>query len=362
MIDSLIELNAVKPFDALFEKQIDFDYTGGSKQVVGNELIITDKSDESIVYDVVYNGYDFAHLIPANTLVNGKEYSIKIKIKFSDGTFSDESKSVTFKTFKKPVLDITTIDGDGYIYNSKVLFVVNYEQEQNEIVKWYKFRLYNESDKLIEEFPMQYSYNDNQLTQLIDGLERHNGYYLSCEIETMSGLKGTIKEHFIPLISTPSINGLISVDNEEQTNFVKVMSNVKSIGESDLHVVATQSTKDNIDNYQYVDNDMIVIPEDNPLLLNAVAVSDEYDFVLKLWFKDIPNNAEFLEIKSDDGNKNPIKFVKRSNSIVATKYLNGVVSNYTSNTINIKDGTTYMLYVKSSNFRLDLIVKEGDIS
>jgi hypothetical protein len=348
-------LLAIQPWDATKGTSVYYTYTG-SQQALENHLVITDLSTGAIVYSHEYSSFEKVHHIPPNLLTNGKAYKAKIRVKHVDGTYSPYSNEVNFKVFATPVLDIESIDGQGYVYNSDVMFVATYSQSDGELVKTYRFSLYDENEDLIMNFPIRVPSSPNNLTETVKGLEKGKGYFIECAIETVNGLVYSHRERFIPMYIVPSINGIISTVSDSEEGFIRITANLKQILGTQVKgsPKTVEVTEQLVDNYEYIDDDWIVVPQDNPVIFKGLGMNRASDFVLKVWCKDIPNNTKFLELSPAENNGIAIQFWKYQDRIVAVKELNGVRSIYCSNIVIIPTGAEFMLYVKAIEHRIDL--------
>lgn len=357
MIDIQPVLLKINPWDATKGTSVYFTYTG-SKQAIDNELTVVDKSTGQIVYKFLYSSFEKVHHLPPNQFINGKVYTAKIRVQDSDGTFSPYSNVVEFRTFKTPVLDIISIDGQGFVYNKDVTFEATYSQENNEQVKNYRFSLYDENEDLITNYPVRIPQSLNQLTEVIKNLEKGKGYFVECFIETVNGVIYSHRERFISMYLVPSINGVISTRNDEEEGFIRVTANLKNI--VGTQVSGTPSVdNDNYDsnNYEYLDNEWVVVPSDRPIMFDGLGMNRASDFVLKVWCKDIPSNKKFLKFSPVDNKGISIEFWKYDDRIVAVKEYNGIVSRYRSNIVSVPKGTEFMLYAKVIEHRIDVSIQ-----
>lgn len=357
MVEVRPMLFEIEPFDATKGTSVYFSYTG-SKQALENELVVTDVATEQIVYSFTYSSFERVHHLPPNHFVNGKVYSAKVRVKASDGTYSPYSSNVQFRTFKTPVLDIVSIDGQGYVYNRDVTFEAMYTQDDGENVKSYRFSLYDENEDLIRDYPVRTIQGSNDLTEIVEGLEKGKGYFIQCSIETVNGLKYSHRERFIPMYIVPSINGVISTRNDYDEGFIRITANLKQI--TGTQVQGTPSVDDDgydSNNYEYIDNEWIIIPKDRPVMFKGLGMNRASDFVMKVWCKDIPDDTKFLEVSPVDDTGIAIEFWKYKDRVLAVKRLNGAVARYCSNIVTIPAGVAFMLYVKTVEHRIDLSVK-----
>lgn len=354
---------AIPPWDATKGTSVYFTYTG-SKQSLDNELVITDTDTKEIVYNYLYSSFEKVHHLPPNQFENGKTYKAKLRVKSADGTYSPFSNEVTFKTFATPILDIDNIDGQGYVYNSEVTFVANYSQSDGEEVKTYKFRLYDENEQLMKEFPVRYVKGATELTEVVEGLEKGKGYFIECLIETVNGVVYTHRERFIPLYIVPSVNGVVSTRADKEEGFVRVTANLKQIlgtqvsgGSREVVDSSISGLAQELDPYKYIDEDWIVIPSDSPVIFKGLGMNRASDFVMKVWCKDIPNNKKFIDISPVENEGIAIEFWKFEDRVVAIKNLVNVQARYVSNIVSIPEDTEFMLYAKVIEHRIDIELK-----
>ncbi|EOO44271.1 hypothetical protein [Bacillus cereus] len=352
-------LQRIEPFDATKGTSVYFTYTGSQQSMVNN-LHIYDKNTGMAVYDHEWSSFERVHHIPDGALQNGKKYVAKIRVKFSDSTYSPYSQEVVFATVKTPILDIDNIDGLGHVYNANVTFIAKYSQANGEAVKNYRFILYDEHEDVIEKFPLRMPIDSpNRLTETVTGLEKSKGYFIECIVETTNGFVHSHRERFIPLYIVPSINGVISTRNDSEEGFVRITSNLKQILGTQVEGTP-QVDDDGMDsnNYEYIDNDWIVVPKERPIMFKGLGMNRASDFVMKVWCKDIPNDTMFMEM-SQKGTKNdlPIQLWKYKDRVLAIKEYKGVKARYCSNIVTIPKGTAFMLYVKVIEHRIDLELK-----
>ncbi|URJ76433.1 hypothetical protein MF621_004140 (plasmid) [Bacillus velezensis] len=363
MIDIKPTLYVIEPWDALKGTSVYYSYTG-SKQSLDNELVITDILSNEIVYKYEFSSFEKVHHIPPSLLTNGSQYKAKIRVKMIDGTYSPYSNEVSFKTFSTPVLDIDNIDGQGYVYNSDVTFIALYSQGDGELVKSYRFSLYDENEDLIKNFPIRTPSSQEALTEVVKGLEKGKGYFIECSIETINGVTYSHKERFIPLYIVPSINGVISTRNDSDEGFIRVTANLKQITGTQVQSSPkslinneNNSLEQIKDNYKYIDNEWIVIPREDPVVFRGLGMNRASDFITKVWCRNIPDFKEFLEIRPVEGEGIPIKFYKYPNKIVAEKNIGDIQSRYISNLVSIPKDVDFMLYVQVIEHRIYLEIK-----
>ncbi len=359
MIDIKPTLLRVQPWDALKGTSVYFNFTG-SKQFMVNHLVVTDVSNSQIVYSFEFSSFEKVHHLPPREFVNGKIYSAKLRIKYTDGTYSSYSNEIQFRTFETPVLDIVSIDSQGYVYNQDVTFVATYSQGNNEKVRTYRYSLYDENEDLMTIFPVRYPESAVELSELVKGLEKGKGYFIECLVETVNGVIYTHRERFVAMYIVPSVNGLISTVNDDNEGFIRITANLKQI-------IGTQVKGDSYkevglenydsDNYQYVNDDWIIIPSNKPLLYKGLGMNKASDFVMKIWCKSLPSDKMFMKLNPENGKGISIEFWKHNNRIVARKRINGIESRHCSNIVTIPADAEFMVFAKVIEHRIDISLK-----
>lgn len=342
-------LLAINAFDTRTGTSVYYTFTGSS-QVVSNELTITNIATGLVEYSYEFVSYERVHHIPPNILRNGKTYSAELRVKYSDGTHSDFSNAVNFYVVSTPVLDIISVDGQGYIYNKDVTFVANYSQLEREIIKRYRFSLYNENDFLIKNYPMRYNHDGvylESIQETITGLEKGKGYYIEVMVETEKGMYHSQKERFIPMYVTPAINGVIEAFNDKN-GFVKVESRLKQL-------LGTSINANQYYNYKYIDGEWIVIPNEAPVLFKGLGMNRASDFVMKAWFKSVPVGEMFISLTQEDA-LTSIDFYRYKDRVIAKKSIDGVESVYTSNTLEAGMDDEIFMFVRVIEHRLDIFI------
>lgn len=346
----------INPIDAKTGATIYFEYTG-SKQVVGNELVIKDVSTSLTVYTFTNSTYEKKHDLPPNILTNGKIYTAEIRVQYGDNTYSGYSVGVKFHALSRPVLDIISIDGQGYVYNKDVTFQAQYSQLEGDIIKRYRFSLYDENNFLMKNYPMRYNtgnMNMTMLEELVRDLEKSKGYYIEITVETHRGMTYSHKEKFIALFIVPSMDGSLKVRTSNDTGFVNVEAFLKQI--TGTNVVADGEEND----YEYLDNEWIIIPSDNPLIFTNLEMNKASDFISKVWFKDIPFNSDkpFMSIVENDKEKS-IDFYRKSDRVIAVKTFGGVEARYTSNKLMTLPSDAIYMYTRVIEHRIEIKIVKG---
>lgn len=345
-------LSNISTFDTNKGASVYFTYTG-SRQIKNNEFKITELLSGKVVYQFKYESFEKVHHVPPAILNNGYTYTAEIRVELLDGEVSEWSSPLTFKTSTTPVLDIVSIDGDGYVYNNNVTFEARYSQNEGEIILRYRFSVYNENNVLLKNYPIRQNKTKENLTivsETVEDLEKGKGYYVEVMIETESNMFYTHKERFIPMFIAPYADGVMVLGNDEDNGFVRVSAKLIALKGAPI-------TIDKDYQYEYVDGEWVVVPKDIPIVFNGLGMNRASDFIIKLWFRNVEDGEKFLSFEDEEGNTG-IDFYKKKDRVVAVKKINGVVASYASNKLSIDKEEEGFLYVKVIEHRLDLILKK----
>ena len=100
-------LYLINTFDASTEQEIRFVWEGN--QSFSNTCIITENLTEKVVYKETQTTMQLKHVLPANSLVNGKRYNARISTMDINDDESDSSSPVQFYCFTYPSFNFTNI-------------------------------------------------------------------------------------------------------------------------------------------------------------------------------------------------------------------------------------------------------------
>lgn len=350
-------LSDIKTFNATKESIITFNVVGGN-QVVGNNLVIERVSDNTVVYNKIQETFNFRHVVPANSLVNGVNYRAKIRTKDVNNNWSSYNSAYLFWCFTEPELLITTIDYDNQnrVYNQTVLFNTTYTQLEGELLQSYRYLLYNENKDLLRSFPEQFADGNDSLTQEIAGLENSQLYYLEVKTLSPSGNSGTTGLiHFRPFYIAPKLTVTVTPENLSDQGAIKISANIIQII---LKLYDNNGNQVNPMNVEYVDDDWI----DMNRVDYARLVADEgfnilqSNFLLQLWCKDLPEDKVFLTLYAPQGR---LEMFKLNNRIRIYKYIDRLdfQGYFVSNEFEVEDGQELMIYMKQDNHSIDLQVE-----
>ena len=181
-------IKQIVPFDARYEYKIEFSWAGS--RVYGHKISIYDNETNEKVYpptdEAEFISYALYHTLPAETLTNGKKYSVQVAVRDSQGEYSEWSNKYSFQVFTKPDFVFENIENEQEISNSSVITRVRYSQKEFEDIDSYKFYLYDSNDNVLQVSDTKYGRDDISYTY--KGLDNNTFYYIRCMGVTANGM------------------------------------------------------------------------------------------------------------------------------------------------------------------------------
>ena len=168
-------INKIQPFDANRPYEISLSWNGNRAHA--NRILIYDNGTNNLVFDDTVSSFALKHIIPANTLTNGKKYVIQAQTYDVENIASPLSDKVLFYTFETPDFYFNNIPENGKVTNASFSASIYY----------YSSYLYDstkkqllESNILNDSFDISYNYR---------GLENNTFYYIRCLGVTVNGME-----------------------------------------------------------------------------------------------------------------------------------------------------------------------------
>ena len=360
-------INQVNNFDALQDYVIEYTYLG-SERVLTNEVSIReDIKNSQAVYTGQSTKFDKNHKISGGSLTNGKSYLVKLRVKLGtseedEGGWSDWSPELRFVCLATPTFIFNSLDKNDYVYNNDVMMQIIYRQEQGEKVQTYQFSLLDQNKSPITVFPNRKpnEISPNVLEERFNNLVKGKLYYIKCQVVTRNGINFFDTHQFIPHFVSPSLDGIIETMNQPESGQVLVQSFLKQTLGIQTRPFVIGSNNNDSDNYTYLANDWVVIPQDKPLKYTSLGMAKASDWVAKIWCKNIVNGL-FLDLEREDGNGIGLKFFKHDNYITCEKSYLGIKSRTISNIVPNLKLKEFYLYIKVVEFRIlmKIVPKEG---
>ena len=275
-----------------------------SKSYTYNGSIFVETSlTEIVVYQNTTTTFNLSHIIPANTLINGRYYKVTIRTYDALNNVSDWSNYQPFYCYTTPVLELNINNGQT-LTTPNYNVTLTYRQLQNEKVDYAIIELYNTNKVLLSSSGNMYNTNYPPLifNYSIFGLENHSQYYVKASIVTINGTVtqtemirfytnyDTIPEKVTLEATLDSCNGYVNLKSSDIFNIV---------GESNpdplKYLLSKQAdlrnaTADiNIEQYAHWakwNHDLFIVPT---------------DFLLRMWFYPARQPFEIIKLSNDDG-------------------------------------------------------------
>ena len=178
-------INKIQPFDANRPYERSLSWNGNRAHA--NRILIYDNGTNNLVFDDTVSSFALKHIIPANTLTNGKKYVIQAQTYDVENIASPLSDKVLFYTFETPDFYFNNIPENGKVTNASFSASIYYYSSDWEDINTYIFYLYDstkkqllESNILNDSFDISYNYR---------GLENNTFYYIRCLGVTVNGME-----------------------------------------------------------------------------------------------------------------------------------------------------------------------------
>lgn len=311
-------INKITPFDSTKDYIVSLSWTGNRPK--SNRIIIYDNVTNSVVYDDTTITYALEHIIPKDTLVNGKYYVIQVEITDQDNTTSALSDKKIFYTLTTPSFYFNNLPEDK-LKNSSYEASIFYSSKELEELQSYKFYLFDARKiKLLESDILT---NVDNITYTYRSLQNNTKYYVQCVGYTKNGMiLDTGLQALDVYYENPDIYSRIYAENMPNDGGVRITSNF----------IVIKADGDNV--YEYK-NGYIDLTNENLIYKEGFKISG--DFKLKVTGMDLWQNAEILKMKNN------------YNNVVLSSYI------YPDNTLRFKltvdNGLcNYLLYSDALSF------------
>ena len=359
-------INIIHNFDALLDYKLEYSYLGSERIMVNELQIREDILNSSPIYTNQSTKFDKNHIIPANTLKNGKSYRAKIRVQGHNGKWSVWSPEVSFTCLKTPRIVFQNLQEDKFVYNNDILFQAVFQQEQGDRVLDYQFVLLNSNKIPIIKYPVRLpeTANPNLMQERVENIDKGKIYYIGVYVNTTNGLNYFDSHEFVAHYVAPATNGIVNASVDKDNGTVLVQAYLKQnlgIQVQPLRVSSEDEPLIPID-YTYLDGEKIIIPPHLPLTYTRLGMAEASDFVLKLWCENVKNGM-FLEFEGENGDGIGLQLYKRNDCVVMKKeYLNedgnGLRSIHRSNIIPNLGNSAFYLYLKVIEFRPEIVIQK----
>lgn len=266
----------------------------------GGIFTVTDLT-EIVIYQHTVSSYEFSHIIPANTLENGKYYKVAIRTYDIINNSSQWSNYQPFYCYRTPILMLNIEEGQT-ITTQTYRIQLQYLQVENEKVDYALIEVYNNNNVLIGSSGNLYNSNYPPLIFDYDivGLKDDSQYYVQATVVTINGT----------IVQTDYIR--FYTDFEEIINPSTLTATLNSCeGYVNLHssILKKIGGISNPQELEYINNNTTVN------LRNAVAdfdiensywvkwnklISIPQDFLLRLWFYPARQPFKIIELRNEE--------------------------------------------------------------
>lgn len=353
-------INLMSNFDANNDYILTYTYLG-SERILTNQVSIREaKPNARPIYTRESTKFDKNHTVPANTLINGNTYLVKIRVKVN-GKWSEWSAETKFLCLAEPVILFQSLDEKSYVYNNDVMMTAIYRQEQGERVKTYQFTLMDENKVPIVKYPVRYpdQSSPNVLKERVSSLSKGKMYHIACRVITQNGVNHLEVHEFVPHYVAPSLDGMIQTKSQDDSGQILVQAYLKQLLGTQTKPYIPNAPNDDPINYAFLNNEWVVIPPTMPLSYVRLGMAKASDWVGKIWCKNVLNGV-MLDFSREFGEGVHIKFIKYDDYIVIEKEYNGVVYRTKSNTIKSLKLNPFYMYIKVVEFRISVKIEAMD--
>lgn len=222
-------LYAVNAFDASYSHTFEFTYEGA--QIMSSRAIITDSSTQETVYDVRQDGLRLNHVLPANKLVNGTSYSIRLQVYDADGNTSNLSDGILFHCYTTPMFYFANLPENTTLSSANCILRLNYEQGESEKLQEYRYYVYDNTKTQIYLSPAYYT--EANKSHPIYGLKNNTYYFVRALGTTVHGM--SLDTGYVRLniaYNTIPANTVFEVKNDAVSGCLIMRSNIISVGYS----------------------------------------------------------------------------------------------------------------------------------
>lgn len=349
-------IDASYAFDARYEREFKYLWPSGNNQSVANTLIIRDNETNTIVYNTKQETLLLKHVLPANTLQNGKTYNVCIQVFDRDNNASELSDTLIFKCYTIPTLSLNIVN-EQVIRSSSYLFIVSYNQIEGEELQYYSLELYDGNKQRLYNTGAKYNIEAGiTLSDFTD----NTSYYIKAYGQTINHME--IETDFILFhveYIKPELYSYMTVENRELYGDIQFTSFLVSIEGKGVNGEPTYIDGDYVDTVNGTD----IRFDDNFSINNGL---------ISLVGRNFKINEPFLIMKNNTYHTMTFTWkygtYEKENDIekwyVELKCVdNRVVTYHMSNLILPPDDNKLLdIQIKIVNNYIDITVKDSDIS
>ena len=286
----------IPAFDATNDNAVYFNVSGGD-QVVANRLIVKLNSTLQTIYNDVAESYNFVHVIPANSLINGNYYVAYVKTYATGDDITDEnagselSAGMPFYCYTTPVLTWANKPYASIVQTSTFDFRFSYYQEQDEKLYSYIINLYDQGQQLISSSGTKYvSSAILNIEYEVNGLLNNTNYYISITGSTVNNTQATtgLIPFTVSYYEPYSKQGFIAT-NDACNGWITLQNNV---------LVVDSTSYPSPPNYVYENTAVDVT--DNGYYVKWENIGSTDDLYVRIWGYDFESNKAIFIYTQDE--------------------------------------------------------------
>lgn len=297
-------LSQIETFNAAKSKKIVY-FNTDAEDIVRNRLQIYSAETDELLYDEVIITYDFAHTIPANTLVNGKKYYARLKTITRTDIESYWSNSVEFYCYTEPTLECNIKEGD-VLKDSNLGFITTYNQIEGEKLEWITIDVQDSNGVYIGKSGELHNSDTPPVKVYYNCVAQVEGEYTATiNLKTVTGATKQLVIHFTVDIDESKEQYLNVEDNCK--GYIEVSAYPKVTGMGELHIYS--------DVGGYIDYDEEIQHNERLKLVsaivdpyywrrsdwarwNGIGVTIPQNFVLSCWFSPSRLGNKLMQLTS----------------------------------------------------------------
>lgn len=338
-------------FDARYEHEFKYLWASNNNQSTANTLIIRDNETNNIVYNSKQETLLLKHILPADTLQNGKTYNVNIQVFDRENNASEFSDILIFKCYTTPTISLNIIQ-EQVIRSSSYLFTINYNQNEGEELQYYSIDLYDANKQFLYNSGAKYNIEAGViLTDFMD----NTSYYVKAHGQTINHME--IETDFILFhveYIKPESYSYMTVENRDLYGDIQFTSFLVSIEGKGINGETTFIEDEYVDTV----NGVAVKFDENFTINNGIISLVGKGFILDQSFLIMGNKKNTMTFTWRSG------IYKQENDIekwyIELKCVDGkVITYHISNFINPPDNNQLLdIQIKIVNGYIDINVKE----
>lgn len=302
------EIRTIAAFDASNEHTFTYVLNATDFSVKTTEMqIYLNSPEETMKYSGSQDNYNnLSYILPANSLDNGEYYKVRIRAKSIDDVYTNWSSFQSFRCFTQP--SISFVDLPSVITATSYDFLARYTQAENEPLNSYKITLYNEAGIEVATSGIKYPQSTEvplNITETFDNLR--NGIFdieiIGTTLYNTQITSGLVR--FTVQYVTPSLYGLLQLENECDKGYITITSNITDISGESEPSPPTYIEDSEGDPYE------VDLREDGAYAIWKSDYSLNGNFTLKLWGSNFKPNQTIAIVGEQDGASERFEIVYR---------------------------------------------------